>query len=69
LIQLFVIRDDVIGDDLKMGDICTCTEEMWNSYHLSVLVKKPNGYEFWYNKCMFKTIEDIRNDKLKDIGV
>jgi len=69
MIKLYVIRESVIGDDLKVGDICLTTEEMWYSDHESTLVSRPDGKEFWYNKCQFKTIDEIRNDKLNDIGI
>lgn len=62
--ELFVIRE---YGNLKLGDICECTEEMWISDHPSVLVTKPDGSEFWYYKYMFKTMIDIRDSKLNDI--
>lgn len=69
MIKLYVIRESVIGDDLKVGDICLVTEEMWYSDHLSALVTKPDCTQFWYNKCQFKTVDEIRNDKLNHLGI
>ena len=64
-----MVRQSVYNDDLKVGDLCKVTETMWYSSHKSALIIKPDGSEFWYNKCQFKTLEDIRNDKLNDIGI
>lgn len=67
MITLYVVRKTIVGDGLEIGDICLTTEEMWNSYHESTLVSRPDGKEFWYNKNTFKTLEQLRGDKLNDI--
>jgi len=70
MIDIKVVRKTQwYGDDLKIGDICKVSESMWNSEHQSTLVTKPDGSQFWYNKCQFKTLDEIRNDKLNNLGV
>jgi hypothetical protein len=64
-----VDETQLINRDLKKGDVCDVTEEMWHSWHPAALVTKPDGKEFWYQKSAFKLLTEIREEKLNELGI
>jgi|688.fasta_scaffold614308_2 hypothetical protein len=57
----------LINKDIKMGDVCEVTEVGWFEYHPAVLVTKPNGSQFWYQKASFKPLDEIREEKINTL--
>jgi hypothetical protein len=57
----------LINKDIKMGDVCEVTEVGWYSNHPAVLVTKPNGSQFWYQKASFKPLDEIREEKINTL--
>ena len=66
---IVVDESQLINRDIKKGDVCEVTEEMWYSSHPAALVRKPDGKEFWYQKSAFKLLSEVRNDKLNELGI
>ena len=64
-----VNESQLINKDIKMGDVCEVTEDMWTSLHPAALVTKPDGSQFWYQKVAFKSIDEIREEKLQKLGI
>lgn len=67
--KIVVVNESfLINKDIKSGDVCEVTEDMWNSDHPAALVTKPDGSKFWYNRSAFKLLQEIREEKLKSLG-
>ena len=69
--KLVVVNESYLIDKyIKNGDICeTYKFDMWYSDHPFVLVTKPDGSQFWYQKIAFKLLDEIREEKLNSLGI
>ena len=64
--ESYLINKD-LGWSIKIGDVCEVTEVGWYSNHPAVLVTKPNGSQFWYQKASFKPLDEIREEKINTL--
>ena len=55
--------------ELKIGDICEVSDLEWADNFSSIHVKRPDGTYFWYYKYLFTPISEIRENKLKKLGI
>jgi hypothetical protein len=68
--KLVVVNEEsLINRDIKNGDICDSDDDIWYSDHPATLVTKPDGSQFWYQKIAFKTLDEIREEKLIKLGI
>lgn len=68
--KLVVVNESyLINKDIRNGDVCDVTEDMWLTNHPATLVTKPDGSQFWYQKIAFKLLDEIREDKLNSLGI
>ena len=68
--KLVVVNESyIINKDIRNGDVCDVTEDMWLTNHPATLVTKPDGSQFWYQKIAFKLLDEIREDKLNALGI
>lgn len=68
--KIVVVNESyLINKDIKMGDICDVDDDIWESDHPATLVTKPDGSQFWYQKIAFKSLQEIRDEKLDELGI
>ena len=64
------VLDDYIIQDLVVGEIYEALEDPRYTYNdvYHLVGEDPNDYTF-YSAKLFKRLDELREDKLKDLGI